>query len=153
MNLAEFEPDVVVDASDCILGRVASQVAEHALDGKRVAVVNAEGAVITGDKNDVIERYRKRHDLSSDRGPHYPKRPDQIFKRSIRGMLPTERTRGREAFENVRVYVGNPFEAGRVADETPEPERLPDTSLDRLSNIRFVHLGEVSQQLGAKVTW
>ena len=153
MNLAEFEPDIVVDASDCILGRMASQVAEYALDGKRVAVVNAEDAVITGDKEDVIGRYRKRHDLSSDRGPHYPKRPDQIFKRSIRGMLPTERKRGREAFENVRVYVGNPFEQGRVADETPEPERLPDTSLDRLSNIRFIHLGEVSQQLGAKVTW
>jgi large subunit ribosomal protein L13 len=146
MNLAEFEPDRVIDARDCILGRVASQVAEAALDGESVAVVNAEHAVITGREGDVVETYRKRHDLTSDRGPHYPKRPDQIFKRSIRGMLPYKRERGREAFENVRVYVGDPF-------EEEDAEVLGGTSLDRLSNIRFVHLGEVSEQLGAKVTW
>ena len=48
MNAAQFEPDVVVDARDCILGRVASNVAERALDGERVAVVNAEAAIVTG---------------------------------------------------------------------------------------------------------
>jgi large subunit ribosomal protein L13 len=146
MNLAEFDPDVVVDARDCILGRVASQVAETALEGESVAVVNAERAVITGREGDVVETYRKRHDLSSDRGPHYPKRPDQLFKRSIRGMLPYKRDRGREAFENVRVYVGDPFD-----DE--DATVLEGTSLDRLSNIRFVHLGDVAAQLGATVTW
>jgi large subunit ribosomal protein L13 len=61
-------------------------------------------------------------------------------------MLPYKRERGREAFENVRVYVGDPF-------EEEDAEVLGGTSLDRLSNIRFVHLGEVSEQLGAKVTW
>jgi large subunit ribosomal protein L13 len=146
MNLAEFDPDRVVDARDCILGRVASQVAEAALDGESVAVVNAEDAVITGREGDVVETYRTRHDLTSDRGPHYPKRPDQIFKRSIRGMLPHKRERGREAFESVRVYVGDPFD-----DE--DAEVLEGTSLDRLSNIRFTHLGDIAEQLGATVTW
>jgi len=146
MSVAEFEADVVVDASDCILGRVASQVAERALDGERVAVVNAEGAVITGREEQVTEKYLTRRDLGSDRGPAYPKRPDRIFKRTIRGMVPHKRPRGREAFENVRVYVGNPY------DEA-EAERLPDTSLDRLSNIKFVSLGDVSESLGANVTW
>ncbi|WP_255194330.1 50S ribosomal protein L13 [Natronobeatus ordinarius] len=145
MSIAEFDADVVVDARDCILGRVASQVAQRALEGERVAVVNAEDAVITGDKNDILETYRTRAQLGSDRGPYYPKRPDTIFKRAIRGMLPYKKQRGREAFENVRVYVGNPYDG--------EAEILPDTSLDRLSNIRFVHLHEVSEQLGANVTW
>ncbi|MFC4246313.1 50S ribosomal protein L13 [Natribaculum luteum] len=160
MSLAEFDADVVVDARDCILGRVASQVAERALEGERIAVVNAEDAVITGDKEDVFETYRKRLQLGSDSGPYYPKRPDTIFKRSIRGMLPYKKQRGREAFENVRVYVGNPYgeSAGsrspRSGDgEAVEAEILEGTSLDRLSNIRFVHLGEVSDQLGANVTW
>ena len=148
MSVAEFDADVVVDAGDCILGRVASQVAERALAGERVAVVNAEDAVITGDKEDVFETYRTRLQLGSDRGPYYPKRPDTIFKRSIRGMLPHKKKRGREAFENVRVYVGNPY-----ADDERDAEILEDTSLDRLSNIRFVHLHEVSEQLGATVTW
>jgi len=145
MSIAEFDADVVVDARDCILGRVASQVAQRALDGERVAVVNAEDAVITGSEDDVMSTYEKRADLGSDSGPYYPKRPDMIFKRTIRGMVPYKKPRGREAFENVRVYVGNPH------DE--DAEVLEGTSLDRLSNIRFVQLGEVSENLGANVTW
>ena len=89
--------------------------------------------------------YRKRVDVGSDRGPYYPKRPDRIFKRAVRGMLPHKKTRGREALERVRIYVGNPY------DE--EGEVLEGTSLDRLSNIKFTTLGEVSENLGANVTW
>ncbi|WP_256300204.1 50S ribosomal protein L13 [Haloarchaeobius salinus] len=145
MSLAEFDADVIVDASDCILGRVASQVAERALDGETVAVVNAEEAVITGSEDDIMSTYRKRVEVGSDSGPYYPKRPDRIFKRSIRGMMPYKTTAGREAFEGVRVYVGNPY------DE--DGEVLDGTSLDRLSNIKFVQLGDVSAELGANVTW
>ncbi|MFC6989146.1 50S ribosomal protein L13 [Haloplanus sp. GCM10025708] len=145
MNLAEFDADVVVDARDCIMGRVASEVAQRALDGERVAVVNAEAAVITGNEEATMSTYRKRAELGSDRGPYYPKRPDRIFKRAIRGMVPHKKQRGREAFENIRVYVGNPF------DE--DGEVLEGTSLDRLSNIKFVSLGDVSENLGANVTW
>ncbi|WP_459195056.1 50S ribosomal protein L13 [Halosimplex sp. J119] len=145
MSLAEFDADVVVDARDCILGRVASQVAERAMDGERVAVVNAEAAVITGGEDDIMETFEKRREIGSDRGPAYPKRPDGILKRSIRGMVPYKTTRGREAFENVRVYMGNPY------DE--DGEVLEGTSLDRLSNIRFVSLGDVSEALGANKTW
>jgi len=146
MSVAGFEADVVVDARDCILGRVASQVAERALDGERIAVVNAERAVITGREEQIKEKFRERRGHGSDRGPYYPKRPDRILKRSIRGMLPHKRPRGREAFENVRVYVGNPY-------EDDEAEILDDTSLDRLSTIKFVSLGDVSESLGANVTW
>lgn len=145
MSIAEFEADLVVDTRDCILGRVASQVADAALDGQRVAVINAESAVITGGKEDIMSVYRKRTEIGSDRGPYYPKRPDGIMKRAIRGMIPYKTTRGREAFENVRVYVGNPHDR--------DGEVLDDTSLDRLSNIKFVLLGEVSENLGANVTW
>ncbi|WP_257300059.1 50S ribosomal protein L13 [Haloarchaeobius sp. FL176] len=145
MSLAEFDADVIVDASDCILGRVASLVAERALDGETIAVVNAEEAIITGSEDDIMSTYRKRVDVGSDSGPYYPKRPDRIFKRSIRGMMPYKTTAGREAFEGVRVYVGNPYD--------DDGEVLDGTSLDRLSNIKFVQLGEVSAELGANVTW
>jgi len=145
MSFAEFDADTVVDARDCILGRVASTVAERALEGERIAVVNAEDAVITGREEDVLETYRKRLAVGSDRGPAAVKRPDTIMRRSIRGMLPHKKPRGREAFENVRVYVGNPYDG--------DGEILEETSLDRLSTIRFVQLGDVSEQLGANVTW
>ncbi|AUV82190.1 50S ribosomal protein L13 [Salinigranum rubrum] len=145
MSVAEFDADVVVDARDCILGRVASEVAQKALAGESVAVVNAEDAVITGSEEDVMSVYRKRVDVGSDRGPYYPKRPDRIFKRAVRGMLPYKKPRGREALERVRIYVGNPYD--------DEGEVLEGTSLDRLSNIKFISLGEVSENLGANVTW
>jgi large subunit ribosomal protein L13 len=160
MSVAEFDADLVVDARDCILGRVASQVAERALNGERVAVVNAERAVITGSEDQLVEKYQGRREVGSDRGPAYPRRPDRIFKRSVRGMVPHKRPRGREAIENVRVYVGNPYEDGagpqgqRDGDgEAVEAEVLEGTSLDRLSNIKFVPLGEISEALGANVTW
>jgi large subunit ribosomal protein L13 len=145
MSLAEFDADLVVDARDCILGRVASEVAERALDGERIAVVNAEGAVVTGNEEATMERYRARLEVGSDQGPAYPKRPDMIFKRAVRGMLPHKTARGREAVSNVRCYVGNPYDDDGVV--------LEGTSLDRLSNIKFVSLGSVSEQLGANVTW
>ena len=160
MSAAEFDVDLVVDARDCILGRVASEVAQRALAGDRVAVVNAEDAVITGNPDSTMETYRTRAEVGSDRGPYYPKRPDRIFKRAIRGMIPYKTQHGREAFENVRVYVGNPYE-DRVASSTQEDADgddvdtvvLEGTSLDRLSNIKFMSLGEISSNLGANVTW
>ena len=145
MSVAEFDADVVVDARDCIMGRVASQVAETAMDGQTVAVVNAERAVITGREEQITEKYKKRVDIGDDNQYFYPKRPDGILKRSIRGMVPHKTNRGREAFENVRVYVGNPHDK--------DGEVLEGTSLDRLSNIKFVSLGEVSEELGANKTW
>ena len=145
MSAAEFEVDTVIDARDCILGRVASEVAQQALDGDRIAVVNAEDAVITGNPESTIDKYRQRAEIGSDSGPHYPKRPDGIFKRAIRGMLPYKQDHGREAFENVRFYLGNPY------DE--DGEVLDGTSLDRLSNIKFISLGEIAEKLGANVTW
>lgn len=160
MSLAKFDADLIVDARDCILGRVASNVAQRALDGDRVAVVNAEQAVITGRREDVLAKYQKRSELGSDRGPYYPKRPDRIFKRAIRGMLPYKESHGREALENVRVYLGNPYDEDRATSkmsqadgEAVNAEILDETSLDRLSNIKFITLGEISEHLGANKTW
>ncbi|WP_435075362.1 50S ribosomal protein L13 [Halorubrum sp. HHNYT27] len=149
MSLAKIDADVVVDARDCILGRVSSKVAQRVLDGETIAVVNAEHAVITGNEEATMDTYHTRAELGSDSGPYYPKRPDRIFKRAIRGMLPYKTEDGREAFSNVRVYVGNPYER----DEDAESVVLDGTSLDRLSNIKFTTLGEISESLGANVTW
>ncbi|AOW79961.1 50S ribosomal protein L13 [Halodesulfurarchaeum formicicum] len=145
MSLAEFDADLVVDARDCVMGRVATQVAERALAGDRIAVVNAEEAVITGRREDILEKYRTRAQLGSDRGPAYPRRPDRIFKRTIRGMVPYKKDRGRTALSNVRVYVGNPHDR--------DASVLDDTSIDRLSTTRFITLGTVAEHLGANVTW
>jgi large subunit ribosomal protein L13 len=145
MSYAEFEVDSVIDARNCIMGRVASNVAQRTLEGERIAVVNAEDAVITGSDESVMDVYRTRAELGSDQGPNYPSRPDGIFKRAIRGMLPYKKQRGRQALSNVRVYVGNPYDV--------DGEAVEGTTLDRLSNIKFVSLGTIAENLGSKVTW
>jgi LSU ribosomal protein L13P len=42
------------------------------------------------------------------RGPKYPKTPDRLFKRMVRGMLPKEKAMGREALKRLYVYIGTP---------------------------------------------
>ncbi|AHZ23826.1 50S ribosomal protein L13 [Haloferax mediterranei ATCC 33500] len=104
MSFAEFDADVVVNARNCIMGRVSSEVAQRVLAGETVAVVNAEDTVITGSEEDVMGKFRKRVEVGSDQGPYYPKRPDRIFKRAIRGMLPYKKPpRSRGTFERPRL--------------------------------------------------
>jgi large subunit ribosomal protein L13 len=145
MNHRKFQPDRIIDARGCILGRVSSQVARLSLEGNKIAIINAEYVVITGSEQDILSRFQKRMEIGSDQGPYYPKRPDRIVKRAIRGMLPYKLKRGRAALESIRVYVGNPFET--------EGEVLANTSLEDPSQIRYVELGLISEKLGAKITW
>ena len=55
-TLAVAQPEEIVDASNLILGRMASYVAKKALDGKSMVVINAERAVISGTKERVVAR-------------------------------------------------------------------------------------------------
>ena len=41
--------EMVIDARDAVAGRLASRVSKELLKGKRVYVVNAEKAVVSGD--------------------------------------------------------------------------------------------------------
>lgn len=141
-STVDFEPDIIVEARDCILGRVASRVAELALEGENVAVVNVGQSVITGQDEDIIETDHMKGRNEDHQDPHYPQRPDRIFKRSVRDMLPYKHEQGRIAFEKVRVFVDNPF--GDV-----EAEVLEGTTLDRLS-IQFVQLSELVNNLDSE---
>jgi len=136
----------VVNGEDLLLGRMASLVAKRALDGEAIAIVNAEKAVVSGSRARVLAIYeRKRSRGSKEGGPFFPRRPDHIVKRTIRGMLPYKRQRGMEALKRVKVYVGMPHEfAGQ------EMEILEEAHVDRLNGGRVVTLGSVSTFLGAK---
>lgn len=136
----------VIDADGLLLGRMASLIARRLLDGEEIAIVNAEGAIVSGNRAMVLARYeRKRKRGSREGGPHYPRRPEQIVKRTIRGMVPYRSTRGRDAFRRVRVYVGVPDEL----DDAPR-EHLQDADMARLNNPQYVTVGAISTFLGAK---
>ena len=111
-NKVEWEPNLFIDASGSVAGRVASYVAKQALLGKTVAVVNCKRAVITGNRNTTIREYREiRHKGGASlKGPFYPKHPDRIVKRMIRGMLRYTKGRGETAFDKIRCFNSVPAE-------------------------------------------
>jgi len=136
----------VIDGDGLLLGRMASMVARRAMSGEEIAIVNAEKAIISGSRARVLANYgQKRSRGSREGGPFFPRRPDHIVKRTIRGMLPYKRTIGSDAFKRVRVYVGIPVEF--VGSER---EVLEDAHMNRLNTPKFVTVGAVSTFLGAK---
>ncbi|MCQ4153542.1 MAG: 50S ribosomal protein L13 [Archaeoglobi archaeon] len=135
----------VIDASGHILGRLSSIIAKRLLNGERIVVVNAEKAVITGNESAVFERYKAKYDRGSkEKGPYFPKHPEKIFKRTVRGMLPWSSRRGREAYRRLRVFIGVPEELkGRSF------EKVENAMFEKVSKTeKFVLLEEVSRYLG-----
>jgi large subunit ribosomal protein L13 len=78
-------------------------------------------------------------------GPYFPKRPDRILKRTVRGMLPYKRPRGREAMANLKIYVGIPIEL-----KDAELTTVDGANMTRLSSNKYVTIGDVSRKLGGK---
>lgn len=136
----------VINADGLILGRLASYAAKRALEGEEIAIVNAEKVVISGSKATTFEHYQtKVRRGSREGGPFFPRRPDHIVKRTVRGMLPYKRQRGADALKRVMIYVGVP-----VQYDGAEMEMLEEARVERLSSPRYVTLGSICTKLGAK---
>jgi large subunit ribosomal protein L13 len=136
----------VINGDGLILGRLASVVAQRALANEEIAIVNVEKTIISGSRARVLGNYyHKRVRGSSDWGPYFPRRPDHILKRTIRGMLPYKRPRGVDALRHIRCYVGIPVQFAGKEMEVPE-----EVHMNRLNNPQFVTLGAVCTALGAK---
>lgn len=103
---------LILDANEEVVGRLGSYVAKQLLRGNEVAIVNAEKAIISGNREGNIERVRRwrMKGGSSQKGPLVSKMPDRLLKRMIRGMLPWDRTKGVEAWKRLKCYVGVPAE-------------------------------------------
>jgi large subunit ribosomal protein L13 len=133
----------VVDAEGLIMGRMATQVAKMLLNGEDVVVTNAEKAVITGSKDHIMENYWGKRKLTHQRkGPFFPRQPHLIVKRTVRGMLPYQTPHGREALKRLIVHIGVP------AGLKGKPVELKGASSE--GKTRFMLVGDVSRQLGAK---
>lgn len=136
----------VIDAEGLIMGRLSSVVAKRLLAGEEIAVVNAEKAVISGSKVKTFNDYKDLRDMGTrEFGPYFPKRPDHILKRTVRGMLPYKRARGRDAMARLQVHVGIPHEL-----KNAELTTLVEADMNRLSSNKYIVLGDVSRKLGSK---
>ncbi len=140
---------IVVDATDQILGRMASLIAKRLLEGESVSVINAEKAVVSGTPTEVFARYKERYELARvvnpTKGPFYPRTPDRIVSRTVRGMVPWKRPKGKEAFRRLRVYRGVPESLAQTS-----PCSFPEASIHRLGRGKYTTVGEISMALGIK---
>lgn len=122
LNKATVQKEwVVVDATDLVLGRLASQIAKiargkhkagftpHVDCGDNVIVINAEKVKLTGRK--MTDKVYVRH-TGYPGGQRFAsprllmdKNPALVIEKAVKGMLPRTRL-GREVFRNVYVYAG-----------------------------------------------
>ena len=112
---------VLIDATDAVVGRLASQVAKilrgknkpnftpHVDCGDYVIVINAEKVEVTGKKRK--EKIYKRHtgypgglrEISFEK--LQAKKPEEIIRHAVKGMMP-DGALGRQMYKKLKVYAG-----------------------------------------------
>lgn len=139
---------IIYDAENQILGRLCSVIAKKLLREESVAVVNAEKAVISGKPKVAIKAYLDRVRRGDPlHGPFYPKTPSGIFRRTVRGMLPWHKHKGRQAYKRLRVFISMPEEfIGKKL------ERVEAADASKLRT-KYITLADLSLALGAKKRW
>jgi large subunit ribosomal protein L13 len=111
----------VIDASDVVLGRLASHVAvllrgkhkpifaPHVDTGDFVIVINADKVALSGNKLEQKRAYRHSGYPGGLRSISYgelmEKRPERIVEKAVRGMLP-KNSLGRKTLRKLKVYAG-----------------------------------------------
>ena len=127
---------IVIDATDLIVGRMGAKIAKMLLLGETIEIVNCEKAVMTGNKHFILTKYMQRRKRGVPlRGPYFPKMPDRIVRRVIRGMLPWQQTRGREAYRQLICVKG-------VPEKYKDAKKVTFEKRDRL---KFITLQDLSK--------
>ncbi|MBI4148308.1 50S ribosomal protein L13 [Candidatus Woesearchaeota archaeon] len=137
-----------VDASNAVVGRLASFVAKQALLGRRVNVFNCEAAIISGNPQYTFDRY---HHFIADtgqpfRGPYYPRLADRFVRRMIRGMVPFRQARGQEAFDRIMCYIGVPVKFKDV-----KLQKVGGADSAQLATVKRITIKDLIYKLGGRL--
>jgi large subunit ribosomal protein L13 len=133
----------IINADGLILGRMASIIAKRLLKGEKIAVVNAEKAVISGKKKNKIREAKEFLEVGHPgKGPMHYRRPDRVLRRTVRGMLPYKQPKGKQAYKRLRVFIGVPDEL-----KNREMETIEEAQAKKLTCPYFT-LGELSKEIG-----
>ena len=99
----------VIDAENLLLGRLSSIVATRVLAGEEIAIINAEKAVLTGNKLDQKMYYHHTGYIGHLKEVKYSTlmktKPDFAMTIAVKGMLP-DTVLGRKALTRLRVVKG-----------------------------------------------
>ncbi|MDP6642027.1 MAG: 50S ribosomal protein L13 [Candidatus Nanoarchaeia archaeon] len=136
---------MIINAENLILGRFSTIVAKKALMGEAIDVVNVEKAVIVGTKENILDKYKTRRERGETlHGPYFPRTPDRLVRRTIRGMLPYKQEKGRLAFKRIKCYVGIPEDLKDKKIETLDKAKLSPQKM------KFLTIKQLTSYLGAK---
>ncbi len=138
---------MIIDANNLILGRLVSYTAKKALEGEKIDIVNCEEAVLTGNRDQILARYKQRRARGiPSKGPFFPRYPDRVVRRCVRGMLPYKKSRGREAFERVMCHISVPekFKDKKI-------ETVKEANIEKVQNLKYIKIKEICKILGAKI--
>jgi large subunit ribosomal protein L13 len=134
---------IVIDADGLVLGRMASVVAKRLLAGETIDLVNAQNIVISGNKVNLVKEWKEFLKVGGfGKGPVHHRRPHEIVRRTVRGMLPYRIPKGAAAYKRLHVHIGVPEELEKV-----EKQSLPDCHSSKL-NHRSVTVGELAESIG-----
>ena len=137
---------IIIDGEGAILGRLSSFVAKMLLTGETVDVVNAEKIVISGNPQSTIAEYKESLGIRSKynplRGPFHYRQPDRFVRRTIRGMLPFKKPKGRDAFHRLRCHISVPSEFSNT-----KLTKIPEVDAEKLK-VKSITVGELCVQLG-----
>ena len=137
---------MIIDAKELILGRMAAKVAKKALEGETIDIINAEQAVITGSKSDILAEYKHRQQRGQPKtGPFFFTKENLFVKRAIRGMLPYKKEKGRVAFKRIKCYVGIPSEFKDIKAETVEGAHI-----SKVQMLKYISVKELCYLLGRR---
>lgn len=137
---------MIIDAKDSILGRIGSYAAKQLLLGNKVDVINCEECAISGRKYSILDKnIRRIHRKAPAKGPFSYRRPDLFVKRAIRGMLPFKRARGRDAFKNIRCYIGVPENLKKE-----RPFRVEGAGIGKLHSTDYLKVKDICKAIGGK---
>lgn len=137
---------MLIDATNMIVGRLGSIVAKKALLGEKIDIINAENAVISGRKKEVLARFRQKASRGTwAKGPHFKRAPDMILKRMLRGMLPYKQEKGRTAMKRIVCWQGVPDEFKAQKTTTFKEADASNLSINKVS------IKEISKFLGGNV--
>lgn len=107
-------------------------------------MINAEKARISGNKDQILAHYKQRRARGkNERGPYYPRTPDMVLRRSVRGMVNYKSPHGRAAYKRLRVFVGVPNEFRGKDTEIVEGAKKVDMD-------KYVYLGDITKELGTR---
>jgi large subunit ribosomal protein L13 len=135
--------EIIIDATNLILGRMATVVAKHLLEGGNVTILNSEKTVMSGKRMSKVQHEKEKLKIGHPKkGPFFPRQPDRYVKRAIRGMLPRKNAKGKEAYKRLRVFIGVPPEFKDAPLET-----ISEAKAEKLK-CPTITVGELVKEIG-----